>query len=587
MSETDALLKFRDSLANKGALTNWNNSAPPCVGDLANWIAVLCDEGSVWGLQLHNLGLSGQIDVDALAKLPNLRTLSLMNNGFQGDLPNLTPLPMMKTLYLSNNGFSGEISPNTFIGMLGLKKLHLANNRFSGQIPASLAALPKLVELMLENNRFEGEIPLFPEDRMKDFNVSNNLLNGQIPRSLSKLDASAFTGNRLLCGEPLESCASPERLSLGAIILVSILVPAALLALVAVVIILRRRTQPPEPPLVSPTKNSSDLDRVEQGKLAASASSPPLSEKSNHSRKKSEQNAKITFLRDDREVFDMSDLLKASAEILGSGVIGSTYKAALCNGQVMVVKRFRHMNNVNKQEFHEHMGRLGRLNHRNVLPVVGFYYRKEEKLLVTDYVERVSLASHLHGNRSRSRDCPDWPTRLKIMKGVAKGLAYLYKELPSLTAPHGHLKSSNVLLDASNTPMLTDYGLVPVVNQEHAQAHMICYKCPEYKKTGRVTKRTDVWSLGILIVETVTGRLPSTFLQQGKGGGSDMDITSWVESVVLDEENDVDVFDKDMARDKGVEGEMTKLLKIGLQCCELELDIKEAVQMIEEVKESE
>lgn len=93
----------------------------------------------------------------------------------------------------------------------------------------------------------------------------------------------------------------------------------------------------------------------------------------------------------------MTDLLKASAEILGSGVIGSTYKAALGNGQVMVVKRFRHMNNVNKQEFHEHMGRLGRLNHRNVLPVVGFYYRKEEKLLVTDYVERVSLASHLHG----------------------------------------------------------------------------------------------------------------------------------------------------------------------------------------------
>lgn len=189
------------------------------------------------------------------------------------------------------------------------------------------------------------------------------------------------------------------------------------------------------------------------------------------------------------------------------------------------------------------------------------------------------------GNRSRNRVCPDWPTRLNILKGVAKGLFYLYKELPSLTAPHGHLKSSNVLLDASYAPMLTDYGLVPVVNQEHAQQHMICYKCPEYKRSGRITKKTDVWSLGILIVETLTGRFPSSFLQHGKGGGGEIDITAWVESVMQDEEDEVDVFDKDMGRDKKAEGEMTKLLKIGLQCCQLDLDIKEAVQMIEEVNE--
>ncbi|KAL8488252.1 hypothetical protein ACS0TY_024508 [Phlomoides rotata] len=571
LSEADALLKFRDSFSHAGVLSAWNNSAPPCAGDLANWIGVFCDEGSVWGLQLHGLGLAGEIDVDALSQLPNLRTMSLMDNGFQGPLPNLTLLPMMKTLYLSNNKFSGEISSTTFVGMLGLKKLHLANNHFSGRIPKSLAALPKLVELMLQNNQFDGEIPLFPDDRMKDFNVSNNLLNGQIPRSLR---------NKNLCGAPLESCASPERLSLGAMILVALLVPAALAALVAVFIILRRRKQPP---VVVTPKNAADLDRIEQGKLAASSVSS--AEEPTHSRKKSETNGKITFLRDDRQVFDMTDLLKASAELLGSGVIGSTYKAALGNGQVMVVKRFKHMNNVNKEEFHEHMARLGRLNHRNVLPVVGFYYRKEEKLLVTDYVERASLASHLHGNRSRNRECPDWPTRLNILKGVAKGLLYLYKELPSLTAPHGHLKSSNVLLDASWAPLLTDYGLVPVVNQEHAQQHMVCYKCPEYKRSGRITKKTDVWSLGILIVETLTGRFPSSFLQQGKGG--ELDITSWVESVVQDEESDVDVFDKDMVRSKNAEGEMMKLLKIGLQCCQLELDIKEALQMIEEVKENE
>lgn len=194
------------------------------------------------------------------------------------------------------------------------------------------------------------------------------------------------------------------------------------------------------------------------------------------------------------------------------------------------------------------------------------------------------------GNRSRSRKCPDWPTRLNIVKGVAKGLLYLYNELPSLTAPHGHLKSSNVLLDGSYTPLLTDYGLVPVVNQEHAQEHMISYKCPEYKRSGRITKKTDVWSLGILILETLTGRFPSNFLQQGKGSDT-TDVALWVESVVRDEENNVDVFDADMARDKNSEGEMMKLLKIGFDCCQadgdMRPDIKEAVEKIEEVKEKE
>jgi hypothetical protein len=64
---------------------------------------------------------------------------------------------------------------------------------------------------------------------------------------------------------------------------------------------------------------------------------------------------------------------------------------------MMVVKRFKQMNNVGKEEFQEHMRRLGRLKHSNLLPLVAYYYRKEEKLLITDFVEKGSLAVHLHG----------------------------------------------------------------------------------------------------------------------------------------------------------------------------------------------
>lgn len=129
-----------------------------------------------------------------------------------------------------------------------------------------------------------------------------------------------------------------------------------------------------------------------------------VSQTSEHSSKgvgggsgKKADSLKLSFVRDDRERFDMQDLLKASAEVLGSGCFGSSYKAALLTGPVMVVKRYKQMNNVGREEFQEHMRRLGRLAHPNLLPLVSYYYKKEEKLLITDHVQNGSLAVHLHG----------------------------------------------------------------------------------------------------------------------------------------------------------------------------------------------
>ena len=102
-------------------------------------------------------------------------------------------------------------------------------------------------------------------------------------------------------------------------------------------------------------------------------------------------------MKDDRERFDLPDLLKAAAEILGSGCFGSTYKATLNNGNAVVVKRFKQMNNVGREEFQEHMRRLGRVSHPNLLPLVAYYYRKEEKLFITDPMQKGSLAMLLHG----------------------------------------------------------------------------------------------------------------------------------------------------------------------------------------------
>ncbi|KAI4380234.1 hypothetical protein MLD38_006449 [Melastoma candidum] len=591
-TDSDALLKFKQSIVDpKNALSSWGGSTTPCAvgSDKANWAGVKCAGETVWGLQLESMGLSGRINVDSLMGLSALRSFSVMNNQFDGPMPNIAKLGMLKSVYLSNNKFSGQIADNAFANMLSLKKLHLAGNGFTGGIPSSLTNLPKLIDLRLEGNQFTGTIPEFKQKDLQEFNVSSNDLDGLIPSSLVKMNSSSFSGNKALCGLPLNPCADAppeppgEKSShLNIIIPVVVVFVVALIAGLITCILRHKRksTSVEDPPVQSNLQKKSSFQEATDGRPGAR--SP---ENSSHGRRA--ENMKLSFVRDNREKFDLQDLLKASAEILGSGCFGSSYKAALLGGPAMVVKRFRQMNNVGREDFQEHMRRLGRLSHPNLLPLVAYYYRKEEKLLVYDYVESGSLAVYLHSNHTRDEPSLDWPTRLKIVKGITRGLSYLYNELPSLIAPHGHLKSSNVLLGDSFKPLLNDYALIPVLNLENARDLLLAYKSPEYLQQDRITKKTDVWSLGIIILEILTGKLPVSTPQHMQSNAED-GLAIWVRSTM---EAGDSVLDKEMKTTASNENEINKLLRVALACCEPDVekrpDIKEAMEQIEEVREKD
>lgn len=117
---------------------------------------------------------------------------------------------------------------------------------------------------------------------------------------------------------------------------------------------------------------------------------------------------------------------------------------------------------------------------------------------------------------------------------------------------------------------------------------MAAYKCPESTQNDGITRKADVWSLGILILELLTGQFPASYLKQGRGPSSDL--ATWVSSVGR-EEWTAEVFDKDMNSAKRGGGQMLRLLKIGMCCCEWDVerrwDLREAVEKIEELKSDE
>lgn len=179
---------------------------------------------------------------------------------------------------------------------------------------------------------------------------------------------------------------------------------------------------------------------------------------------------------------------------------------------------------------------------------------------------------------------------MKIIKGVAKGLAYLYAELPSLTVPHAHLKSSNVLIDNNYNARLMDYTLGPVVNPTQISQALVAYKSPEYAQTGRTSKKTDVWCLGILIMETLTGKPVANYLAQGSEKYG-VDLARWVNGIVEEASTKgAQVFDKEMEISTPRSRlEIEKLLQIGIACSredlDRRLDLDEAVRKIEQVQE--
>ncbi|KAL1188291.1 G-type lectin S-receptor-like serine/threonine-protein kinase [Cardamine amara subsp. amara] len=212
--------------------------------------------------------------------------------------------------------------------------------------------------------------------------------------------------------------------------------------------------------------------------------------------------------------FDMNTIEAATNNFslsnkLGQGGFGSVYKGKLQDGKEIAVKRLSSSSGQGKEEFMNEIVLISKLQHRNLIRILGCCIEGEERLLIYEFMVNKSLDTFIFDSRKRLE--LDWPKRFDIIQGIARGLLYLHRD-SRLRVIHRDLKVSNILLDEKMNPKISDFGLARMFqgtqyqDNTHRVVGTLGYMAPEYAWTGAFSEKSDVYSFGVLLLETISGQ---------------------------------------------------------------------------------
>ncbi|KAI6689589.1 hypothetical protein NL676_026417 [Syzygium grande] len=280
----------------------------------------------------------------------------------------------------------------------------------------------------------------------------------------------------------------------------------------------------------------------------------------------------------------MAELRKATKnfhprKIVGDGGFGLVFKARLANGLTVAIKKLEPDAFEGFREFRAEMETLGKLQHPNIVKILGYCMSNSDRVLVYEFIERGSLDQWLYDTNSSSENSEvswskpsverlplSWDTRMKIVKGVASGLTYMH----GLPTPiiHRDIKASDVLLDADFEAHIADFGLARKIKalQSHVStqpAGTMGYMPPECKEGIRwTTVKADVYSFGVLMIEVMTGRRPSLPVMDR---GQEVGLIVWAQKMVA-ENQQMEMVDPAISRDGLVKATVEECFNIALMC---------------------
>uniref|UniRef100_A0ACD5ZRB9 Uncharacterized protein n=1 Tax=Avena sativa TaxID=4498 RepID=A0ACD5ZRB9_AVESA len=512
------------------------------------------------GLYLHYNGIKGPIPRE-IGGLSDLADLYLDVNHLSGPVPvEIAAMGNLQVLQLGYNQLTGSIPPQ--LGNLNkLAVLALQSNQLTGAIPATLGSLTQLTRLDLSFNGLFGSIPLKIADVpfLEVFDVRNNTLSGSVPAGLKRLNGGfQYVNNKGLCGAEfslLNLCTSSEdglnpskpepfgpdgtvktgqvpqsanpnstrssKTSAGVLIvgIVAVVAGAAFCVIFAFSYYRRQKQKIGSSLEVSDSRLSTD--HYQQKEACRRSASPLISvEYSNGWDTMSGGGCGSSGEVGDSFRFNLEEVECATqyfseVNLLGKSGFAATYKGMLRDGSVVAVKSLNKTScKQEESDFLRGLKTLTKLRHDNLVGLRGFCCSRGrgECFLVYDFMVSGCLSQYLDVKDGSDATFLDWPTKVSIIRGIAKGIEYLHSKKsnkPSLV--HQNISAEKILLDHNFVPRLSVPGLHKLLADDvvfstlKASAAM-GYLAPEYANTGRFTEKSDVFAFGIVVLQVITGR---------------------------------------------------------------------------------
>ncbi|KAL5548128.1 hypothetical protein UlMin_003359 [Ulmus minor] len=268
-------------------------------------------------------------------------------------------------------------------------------------------------------------------------------------------------------------------------------------------------------------------------------------------------------------LFDLAIITTATnnfspANEIGAGGFGPVYKGKLSTGEDVAVKRLSKDSGQGIKEFKNEVELIAKLQHRNLVALLGCCIEGEERMLIYEYMPNKSLNHFIFG-RMRSSTMLPWKKHFEIVMGIARGLLYLHRD-SKLHIIHRDLKASNILLDNNLNPKISDFGLARIFRDDEKEAKTrrvvgtYGYMSPEYAIDGKFSVKSDVFSFGVLLLEMVSGKRNRGFRHPDHH--HNLLGHAWL---LWEEEKAMDLMDE-CFKDSCIETQVQRCIQVGLLC---------------------